>query len=184
MVNIRDMYVPQLSDFGVSRGEIMRDRLVIHGRNGSGKTSLAKCLLEGCSYVTIDTRYLKQSEYIRELVSDHMKKRNVIDMFQCETKRKGLLFDNVDVFYKYDEQTVKYILEVFTSDSDMICILVFHSSFENNRKLSRAIYQSIYLTYSPRLFKRCIARIVKEVCPREEINVEKIRMQVCENRKE
>ena len=100
----------------------MRDRLVIHGRNGSGKTSLAKCLLEGCSYVTIDTRYLKQSEYIRELVGDHMKKRNVIDMFHCETKRKGLLFDNVDVFYKYDEQTIKYILEVFTSDSDMICI--------------------------------------------------------------
>ena len=101
------MYIPSLSDFGKDY-TIHRDRIVIYGKNGCGKTTLANLLARDYDYLTIDTTLLKQPEEIRKIVSNHVGKRNVLSLLQGVDKPKAILFDNADTYYSYDDISFKY----------------------------------------------------------------------------
>ena len=157
------MYIPSLSDFGKDY-TIHRDRIVIYGKNGCGKTTLANLLVRDYDSLTIDTKHLKQHEEIRKIVSNHIGKRNVLSLLQGVDKPKAILFDNADTFYSYDDISFKYLMGIFRdTESHMTMIVICHPSFYKNRTLQKTIFQDIYLTYTISEYQKAIRKIATHV---------------------
>lgn len=159
---IREMYKPSLSDFKKDY-VIHRNRIVIYGKHGCGKTTLAHLLLKEYDTLTIDTKYLKQHEIIRQLVCDHTEKRNVLTLLKGLQKPKAIVFDNADTFHAYDETSFKLMMGHFRDTPKLTMILICHPSFYKNRTLQKSIFQEIYLTYTVSAYKEAIGKISSEL---------------------
>ena len=157
------MYTPSVSDFGKDY-TIHRDRIVIYGKNGCGKTTLANLLARDYDSLTIDTKLLKQHEEIRNMVSNHIGKRNVLSLLQGIDKPKAILFDNADTFYSYDDISFKYLMGLFRDTTYQITMIVIcHPSFYKNRTLQKTIFQDIYLTYTISEYQKAIRKIASSL---------------------
>ena len=113
--------------------------LLIDGLPGTGKTYLANKLLKDTVLLRIDTNSLKNFRNIKEYILERLKKRNVTLMFQKKNELRGLLIDDIHIFYKYDKISYKLILELIKDNKYYGCkiILTCCSTFIKNKDLCK-----------------------------------------------
>ena len=138
--------------------------LIIYGSPGSGKTSLAKEILRNTVITLIDTSFLKNQENIYEYLVNIIQKKNITMMFQRETKNRGLLFDDLDLFSKYDKKSYKSILELLQSHRyyGSTIVATCNTKFINNRSLKKINFSKLYLNYDIHLYHKITETILKD----------------------
>ena len=90
--------------------------LLIHGLPGSGKTFIGSMLLKDTIMLRIDTNSLKLIKNIKSYILDRLTKKSVTMMFGSN-KSRGVLIDDLHVFYKYDKIAFRSIIEFLKEGS-------------------------------------------------------------------
>tara|TARA_B110000971_G_scaffold220975_1_gene266319 strand:+ start:2420 stop:3550 length:1131 start_codon:yes stop_codon:yes gene_type:complete len=90
--------------------------LLIHGLPGSGKTFIGTMLLKDTIMLRIDTNSLKLIKNIKSYILDRLTKKSVTMMFGSN-KSRGVLIDDLHVFYKYDKIAFRSIIEFLKEGS-------------------------------------------------------------------
>lgn len=142
--------------------------LFICGKPGSGKTSLGKDILEGRIITHIDSLYMKNNTDICEYIQNIIQKRNITMMFEHKKEKRGILIDDIDIFYKYDKKIFKSIINLLSSNLyDTKVILTCSIKFINNRSLSKLLYSKLILIYD----NHKLLKICKNICDENNINL-------------
>ena len=137
--------------------------LFIHGPSGVGKTSLARDILKNTTLTIIDSIHIKNNENMYNYISNIIQKRNITLMFR-ETKERGLIIDDLDVFFKHDKKNFKLILNLLETYNyyGAKIIVIFNSNISNNRMISKIDNISINLVHSNQNFFKITENILKE----------------------
>ncbi len=142
--------------------------LFICGKPGSGKTSLGKDILKDRVITHIDSLYMKNNTDIREYIQNIIQKRNITLMFEQKKEKRGLLIDDIDIFYKYDKKIFKSIINLLGSNLyDTKVILTCSIKFINNRSLNKLSYSKLTLIYN----NHTLLKICENICKKNKINL-------------
>lgn len=140
----------------------LQEPLLIYGGPGTGKTTLALELLKDTILLRIDTISLKNSKNIKEYITDALKKRNVTLMFSDTKENRGLLLDDIHVYYKYDKTSYKLMIE-FIKEKQYYhskIILTCEKTFLKNKELLRLKLNQFELSYTySSYYKICLSII-------------------------
>ena len=93
--------------------EDYRDKpLCIYGKDGIGKTSLAKCLLNEYKIINIDTDFIKLDKDFNEYIDMSLGKKNICMMFANNKEKvfKSILFDDIHIIQNSDKSLFKNII--------------------------------------------------------------------------
>ena len=138
--------------------------LLIHGAPGSGKTFTGKMLLKDTVLLRIDTNSLKSIKNIKSYILDRLTKKSITMMFGSN-KGRGLLIDDLHVFYKYDKIAFRSIIEFLREGSfyGAKVVATCCNTFLKNKELSRlkVDYHKINITKSI-YYNKCLAIIHNE----------------------
>ena len=158
----------------ISNWSHKNEPLFICGSPGSGKTSLAKEILQDRVITRIDSLYMKNNTDIYEYIQNIIQKRNITMMFEQKKEKRGLLIDDIDIFYKHDKKIFKSIINLLSSKLyDTRVILTCSIKFLNNRALNKLSYSKIFLVYD----NHKIHKICKNICSEKNINLSLIKKQ-------
>jgi len=158
----------------ISNWSHKNEPLFICGHSGSGKTSLAKEILQDRVITQIDSLYMKNNTDIYEYIQNIIQKRNITMMFEHKKEKRGLLIDDIDIFYKHDKKIFKSIINLLSSKLyDTRVILTCSIKFSNNRSLKKLSYSRIFLVYD----NHKIHKICKNICSEKNINLSLIKKQ-------
>ena len=142
----------------------LRQPLLIYGYPGTGKTTLALELLKGTILLRIDTILLKNNKNIKEYITDALKKRNVTLMFSEKRESRGLLLDDIHIYYKYDKSSYKSMIE-FIKDNNYYhskIILTCDRTFLKNKELIRLKLNQFELNYTYSSYYKICITILKD----------------------
>ena len=158
----------------ISNWSHKNESLFICGHPGSGKTSLAKEILKDRVITQIDSLYMKNNTDIYEYIQNIIQKRNITMMFEQKKEKRGLLIDDIDIFYKHDKKIFKSIINLLSSKLyDTMVILTCSIKFLNNRLLNKLSYSKLFLVYD----NHKIHKICKNICSEKNINLSLIKKQ-------
>ena len=123
--------------------------LIIYGKNGCGKSTLAKEILKDSVIKTIDSLYLKNNENLYEEIYDCIKKNNITMMFSQGVKKRSLILDDLDIFSKHDKKSFKSIINFISEYNYYNCkvIIICNDKFIINRTLSKIKSYKLRLEY-------------------------------------
>ena len=85
--------------------------LIIYGSVGCGKTTLAREILKDSQLSVIDTSMIRNHSLVSQIIGN-LTKRNITQMFQDTLPMRGLLVDDIHIFYKEDRKTYSQIIEL------------------------------------------------------------------------
>ena len=158
----------------ISNWSHKNEPLFICGHSGSGKTSLAKEILQDRVITHVDSLYMKNNTDIYEYILNIIQKRNITMMFEQKKEKRGLLIDDIDIFYKHDKKIFKSIINLLSSKLyDTKVILTSSIKFLNNRSLNKLSYSRLFLVYD----NHKIHKICKNICSEKNINLSLIKKQ-------
>jgi hypothetical protein len=158
----------------ISNWSHKNEPLFICGHSGSGKTSLAKEILQDRVITHVDSLYMKNNTDIYEYIQNIIQKRNITMMFEQKKEKRGLLIDDIDIFYKHDKKIFKSIINLLSSKLyDTKVILTSSIKFLNNRSLNKLSYSRLFLVYD----NHKIHKICKNICSEKNINLSLIKKQ-------
>ena len=132
---------------------------LIYGGPGSGKTHLALELLKDTILLRIDTNALKDIKDIKNYILDRLKKRNVTLMFSESNEQRGLLIDDIHVFYKYDKSSYKSVIEFIREEKyyKSKIILTCCKTFLKNKDLCKLKIPRYHIRYTySEYYKICL----------------------------
>ena len=107
----RLVFSPTMNAFSIKNFHEYKNPLLIYGNPGCGKSYLANELLKDTVLLRIDLNLLRGIQNSKEYILDRLKKRNVTLMFQNINEQRGLLIDDIHIFYKHDKVSYKSIIE-------------------------------------------------------------------------
>ena len=142
----------------------LRQPLLIYGDPGTGKTTLALELLKDTILLRIDTILLKNNKDIKEYITDALQKRNVTIMFSEKRESRGLLLDDIHIYYKYDKSSYKSMIE-FIKDKKYYnskIILTCDRTFLKNKELIRLKLNQFELNYTYSSYYKICITILKD----------------------
>lgn len=158
----------------ISNWSSKKEPLFICGCPGSGKTSLAKEILQERVVTQIDSLCMKNNMDIYEYIKNIIQKRNITMMFEQKKEKRGLIIDDIDLFYKHDKKIYKGIINLLSSELyDTKVILTCSIKFLNNRSLSKLAYSKLLLVYD----NHKIHKICKNICTEQNINLSLVKKQ-------
>jgi len=86
--------------------------VLIYGKPGSGKSFIARELLKETIKTIIDTSHIKDHKYLKDYIRNMLNKKNITLMFNESNEQRGLIIDDLHVFYKHDKLSYKSIVEL------------------------------------------------------------------------
>lgn len=110
--------------------------LLIFGRSGSGKSTYARQIVKDRVITTIDTTYLRDMRRLTETLGN-LRKHNITQMLS-ENKPRGVIFDDIHVFYKQDQRGFAKICEVIAKPPKYAWIIVVSDiSYKTKKKIAK-----------------------------------------------
>ena len=110
--------------------------LLIFGRAGSGKSTYARQIVKDRLITTIDTTYLRDMRRLTETLGN-LRKHNITQMLS-ENKPRGVIFDDIHVFYKEDQRGFSKICEVIAKPPKYAWIIVVSDiSYQTKKKIAK-----------------------------------------------
>ena len=107
-----------------------KEPLFIYGPPGCGKSSLAAEILNKRIITTIDSLFMKNNNDIGEYITNIIQKRNITMMFSQNKEKRGIIIDDIDIFYKHDKKAFKSIINLLlNSDFCDTKIIITSSMF-------------------------------------------------------
>ena len=142
----------------------LKEPLLIYGNPGCGKSYLAKDLLKNTILLQIDTNSLKGIRDSKEYILDKLKRKNITLMFHQETKQRGLLLDDIHVFYKYDKILYKSIIEFIKEGKfyNSKIILTCCTTFLKNKALCKLKISRYRINYDKSSYYKICLKILKD----------------------
>ena len=137
--------------------------LLLYGYPGCGKTYIALELLKDTILLKLDTINLKNIKNIKQYIVDKIKNRNITLMFEKVNECRGLLIDDLNIFYKHDKKFFNEIIE-FIKDKQYYnnkIILTCDISFIKNKYLKRCKIKSIHMKYNYNEYYKICLKIAK-----------------------
>jgi len=86
--------------------------VLIYGKPGSGKSFIASELLKDTIMSKIDTSHIKDHKFLKDYIKNMLNKKNITLMFNESNEQRGLIIDDLHVFYKLDKLSYKSIIEL------------------------------------------------------------------------
>ena len=142
----------------------LKKPLLIYGSPGCGKTYLANELLKDTVLLRIDLNLLKGIHNCKEYILDRLKKRNVTLMFHNKNEQRGLLIDDIHIFYKHDKSSYKLIIELIKEGKyyGSKIILTCCNTFLKNKSLCRLNIQKYEIKYNKSEYYKLCLEILKD----------------------
>ena len=142
----------------------LKKPLLIYGSPGCGKTYLANELLKDTVLLRIDLSLLKGIHNCKEYILDRLKKRNVTLMFHNKNEQRGLLIDDIHIFYKYDKSSYKLIIELIKEGKyyGSKIILTCCNTFLKNKYLCKLKLSKYEIKYNKSEYYKLCLEILKD----------------------
>ena len=124
-----------------------KEPLFIYGPPGCGKSSLAAEILNKRIITTIDSLFMKNNNDIGEYITNIIQKRNITMMFTKKQESRGLIIDDIDVFYRHDKKIFKSVLNLLLGYNyfDTKIIITCKTKFLTSRAIDKLKYSKILL---------------------------------------
>ena len=84
--------------------------LFINGRDSSGKTSLAECILNKYKIIHINIDFFKEKQNIKQYIDEALGRKNILMMFDKKYEYNAIVFDNLELFLKLNKQFINDII--------------------------------------------------------------------------
>ena len=84
--------------------------LFIHGRDSTGKTSLAECILNKYKIIHINIDFFKEKVNIKQYIDEALGRKNILMMFNKNYEYNAIVFDNLELFLKHNKQILNDII--------------------------------------------------------------------------
>ena len=138
--------------------------LLIYGSPGCGKSYLAMELLKNTILLRIDTNSLKEKN-IKTYILDRLKKRNISLMFHKKIEDRGLLIDDIHIYYKYDKLSYKSIIEFIRENKfyESKIILTCCGTFLKNKDLLRLKIPRYEIKYTKSEYYKITNKIINKI---------------------
>jgi len=141
--------------------------LIIYGKPGTGKKTLAKEIMNNSTIHIIDSSFLKSNMDINDYLLNIVSKKNILKlMFQSDISR-GILIENIDIFKKNDKKSYQSIIKFIENKKYFNSKIIITSSnkFINNRALLKIEYKKLNLSYN----KFNYLKIIDKICEKKEV---------------
>ena len=136
-----------MRDYVFERKDPYTRPILIVGSEGSGKTTFARQIMVGRKITVIDTMYLRDMARLIEALRN-LDKHNITQMMSSKQER-GIIFDDIHVFYKEDPRGFSKICEMIQNPPKRAWIVATsHISFHKKKQLSKLPCERISLDLS------------------------------------
>ena len=92
-------------------GKYKQKPIIIYGKSGTGKTSLANYILKEFTKITINLDFCKNGKPLDEYLDMSLYKKSITMMFDTKNTNKAILFDDLNYIQEYDKKLFKSILD-------------------------------------------------------------------------
>ena len=135
--------------------------LVIWGGVGCGKTTLAKLLLSETKMTLIDSSHMRMHRDI-DILLDNLNRGNITMMFQSVIEKRGLLVDDLQLYYREDKKTYsRLVTEGLQKRTHVKIVYTCDKTMMSHRKFTSHPWIHLHLKRTPSLYYR----VCKKMCP-------------------
>jgi adenylate kinase family enzyme len=121
--------------------------LFIHGRDSSGKTTLAECILNKYKIIHINIDFFKEKQNIKQYIDEALGRKNILMMFDKTYEYNALVFDNLELFLKHNKQIINDIINYISKLNihKQNHPIIFISSNINHKYFKKILSQSKFI---------------------------------------
>ena len=121
--------------------------LFIHGRDSSGKTTLAECILNKYKIIHINIDFFKEKQNIKQYIDEALGRKNILMMFDKTYEYNALVFDNLELFLKLNKQNINDIINYISKLNihKQNHPIIFISSNINHKYFKKILSQSKFI---------------------------------------
>ena len=121
--------------------------LFIHGRDSSGKTTLAECILNKYKIIYINIDFFKEKQNIKQYIDEALGRKNILMMFDKTYEYNALVFDNLELFLKHNKQIINDIINYISKLNihKQNHPIIFISSNINHKYFKKILSQSKFI---------------------------------------
>ena len=121
--------------------------LFIHGRDSTGKTTLAECILNKYKIIHINIDFFKEKQNIKQYIDEALGRKNILMMFDKTYEYNALVFDNLELFLKLNKQIINDIINYISKLNihKQNHPIIFISSNINHKYFKKILSQSKFI---------------------------------------
>ena len=148
----------QINDFFLNKKEITflnnwvnkdykKQFLFIHGKDSSGKTSLAECILNKYKIIHINIDFFKEKVNIKEYIDEALGRKNILMMFNKDYQYNAIIFDNLELFLKHNKTVLNDIISYISklNNYKQNHPIIFISSNINHKYFKKILSNSKFI---------------------------------------